>query len=203
MSTNLERCILCFCGPNGSGKSTVTSDAPIVGEYVNADDLKVKLGCSALEAAKIAEGTREYYLKTGTSFTFETVLSTPRNLDLLSRAKQQGYTVICIFVLTKHPDINVERVRYRVARGLHDVPEDKIRSRYTRSLNNIPQLISICDYLYIFDNSIDRSDNSEDAGRLIARSIQGEVTLFPSSVWSLDALSSLIAGTYPQTHIIE
>ena len=32
--------LLVFAGPNGSGKSTVTKGLPIVGLYVNADEIK-------------------------------------------------------------------------------------------------------------------------------------------------------------------
>jgi Uridine kinase len=32
--------VLAFAGPNGSGKSTVTRGLPVLGTYVNADDIK-------------------------------------------------------------------------------------------------------------------------------------------------------------------
>jgi len=44
-----------------------------------------------LDAAQIAEKMREDALEKGIDFTFETVLSTERNLDLLRRAKEKGY----------------------------------------------------------------------------------------------------------------
>ncbi len=33
--------VLVFAGPNGSGKSTVTKGFDIIGEYINADDIKM------------------------------------------------------------------------------------------------------------------------------------------------------------------
>lgn len=47
--------IMVFAGPNGSGKSTITRMAKLVGEYVNADDIKKATLCSDLEAAQRAE----------------------------------------------------------------------------------------------------------------------------------------------------
>ena len=47
--------ILVFAGPNGSGKSTVTRNLPLVGNYINADDIKRTFGLSDLEAAQEAE----------------------------------------------------------------------------------------------------------------------------------------------------
>lgn len=38
--------ILVFAGPNGSGKSTITSEIDIVGQYVNANEIKKDLNCS-------------------------------------------------------------------------------------------------------------------------------------------------------------
>lgn len=74
--------ILVFAGPNGSGKSTVTSMANIVELYINADDIKRVVKCSDLEAAQKAEELRNQYMNELKNFTFETVLSTNRNLEL-------------------------------------------------------------------------------------------------------------------------
>ncbi len=86
-------------------------------------------------------------------FTFETVLSTQRNLLLLKKAKEQGYFVRGIYVLTENADINVARVNARVALGGHGVPESKIRSGYEKALALIPQLVEVCDILHIYDNT--------------------------------------------------
>jgi len=70
--------VMVFAGPNGSGKSTVTRGLPIWGTYVNADDLKRDYDLGDLEAAQKAEAL----LESGCDFSFETVLSTERNLLL-------------------------------------------------------------------------------------------------------------------------
>jgi predicted ABC-type ATPase len=44
--------VLAFAGPNGSGKSTITAGVPIVGAYVNADDIKKQLGVSEILPTK-------------------------------------------------------------------------------------------------------------------------------------------------------
>lgn len=79
--------IIVFAGPNGSGKSTITKMAKIIEPYINADDIKRTNHCSDLEAAQLAESMRESAIKEKKSFTFETVLSTDSNLNLLKRAK--------------------------------------------------------------------------------------------------------------------
>lgn len=89
-----------FAGPNGSGKSTITGEVPVIGMYVNADEIQRYLECTPLEAAQNAEALREYCLENDIDFTMETVLSTPRNIKLLQRAKEQGCRIICFYVLT-------------------------------------------------------------------------------------------------------
>jgi predicted ABC-type ATPase len=147
--------LLCFAGPNGSGKSTITQNRQIIGLYINADEIKTIRACSNLKAAEEAEKLREWCLKEKRDFTFETVLSTERNLELLERAGKAGYYIECVYILTSDPALNVFRVKSRVRNGGHDVPENKIRSRYYKSLANVPRLISLCDECYIIDNTVE------------------------------------------------
>ena len=137
--------VLVYAGPNGSGKSTATKAIPHIGEYVNADELKKEQSLTDLEAAQKAETLRNIFLERRANFTFETVLSTERNLLLLKKAKEYGYEIQCIYVLTCNADINVARVKVRTREGGHDVPEDKIRSRYNKALELLPQVIDVCD----------------------------------------------------------
>lgn len=145
--------VIVFAGPNGSGKSTITRMAKTGGEYINADDIKRTTLCTDLEAALKAEELRELMVKNKKDFTFETVLSTDRNLLLLQKAKEQGYFIRGIYVLTSNADINIARVNARQALGGHGVPENKIRSRYDKALALIPRLVQICDILHIYDNT--------------------------------------------------
>ena len=145
--------IIVFAGPNGSGKSTVTKLAKIIEPYINADDIKRSNHCTDLEAAQMATAMREEAISKKYSFTFETVLSTYRNLDLLKRARNEGYFIRCIYVLTADSNINVARVKSREAMGGHGVAEDKVRSRYEKALKIIPELIDVCDVMHVYDNT--------------------------------------------------
>ena len=145
--------IIVFAGPNGSGKSTVTVLAKIIEPYINADDIKRSTQCSDLEAAIKAESLREFAVANKISFTFETVLSTDRNLKLLRRAKENGFFIRCFYILTADVNVNIARVKSRVENGGHDVPEDKIRSRYVKALSLIPALVDVCDVMHIYDNT--------------------------------------------------
>ena len=57
---------------------------------LTADELQACACIDNFAAAKKAEELRERFVRDGTSFTFETVLSTERNLLLLEKAKKMG-----------------------------------------------------------------------------------------------------------------
>ena len=176
--------VLVFAGPNGSGKSTITRLMPRHGVYVNADDLKKEYALSDLSAAQKAEALRNKLVEKKADFTFETVLSTERNLLLLRKAKANGYEIQCIYILTCNADINVARVRGRVSEGGHDVPEGKIRSRYIKALKLLPQLIDVCDKMLIYDNSVMPS-------LVFSKDVDGN-KYFQNDIWSIEKLKELL-----------
>ena len=176
--------VLVFAGPNGSGKTTVTRSLDLVGTYINADDIKKDYGLTDLEAAQQAELLRNKLLNKGLDFSFETVMSTERNLLLMQKAKECGYEVQCIYVLTCDENINIARVKARVASGGHDVPEDKIRVRYNRALKLLPQVVDVCDKILIYDNS--------DMPILIASKDINGMKIFPSAFWPEAGIKELL-----------
>ena len=176
--------VLAFAGPNGSGKTTLARRLPVFGTYINADDLKKEYNLTDLEAAQKAEALRNALLDSGADFSFETVLSTERNLLLLRKAKLRGYEVRCVYVLTCGENINVARVKSRAASGGHDVPADKIRTRYHRALALLPLLVEICDSILIYDNSV--------VPVLIFSKGRGFSEIYPNDLWPESALKKLL-----------
>lgn len=108
---------------------------------------------NAYFASVAADFIRQKLIETSKSFTFETVMSFPDKIELLRKAQSRGYRTYLYYVATENPDINVSRVRYRVSRGGHSVPEDKITTRYRRSLDLLMEAVQCTHRAYIFDNS--------------------------------------------------
>ncbi len=104
-------------------------------------------------ASVTADFIRQKLLVVRSSFTLETVMSSPDKIELLRNAQRLGYRTYLYFVATEDPIINVSRVGQRVRMGGHPVPEDKIISRYYRSLDLLIDAIKCTNRTYIFDNS--------------------------------------------------
>lgn len=176
--------ILFFAGPNGSGKSTITSYFETVGTYTNADDMVKVTGMSNQEAALFADKSRYNSIANKEDFTFETVLSSRYKLDILKKAKEEGYFIKGVFVLTVDPLVNVARVEARVASGGHNVERDTVIRRYYKSINNIKELMKICDILHVYDNTIEPVR--------IVRKHKVDISVIPNELWSEEELLSLI-----------
>lgn len=176
--------LLVFAGPNGSGKSTIIQYFEKVGEYTNADDVVASTGMDIIEAAKFVDDKRYSAINANNDLTFETVLSSEYKMDIIRKAKEQGYFIKCIFILTVDPLINVARVEARVADGGHDVARDKIISRYYKSLAHIKDLIELCDILHVYDNS-------KEPVRII-RKHKNDISIIPNKLWSLNKIIDLL-----------
>ena len=136
--------VLVLAGPNGSGKSTITQYFDKIGTYTNADDIVAATGMSNQEAAEFVDHKRYEAIENGEDFTFETVLSSQYKIEILKKAKESGYFIKCVFMLTVDPEVNVARVAARVASGGHDVEKSKIIELIGESsthLKILPQLL--------------------------------------------------------------
>lgn len=113
---------------------------------------------SSYEAAFIIDFFREMLLKKGESFSFETVMSHSSKLNFITEAKKKNFKTYLYYVASDQPEIHVQRVRNRVKKGGHDVPEKKIIERYYRSMNNLLEAVQLADRAFIIDNS-DQANN--------------------------------------------
>ena len=176
--------IIVFAGPNGSGKSTITKMATIIPPYINADEITKANHCTNEEAANIADALRDKYISERKGFTFETVLSKRTKIDLLKRAKEEGFFIRCFYVLTVNPEINVSRVKVRVANGGHHVDDETVIRRYGSCIDLIPELKEVCDVLHIYDNT-------EEPFRIFKKR-KSETFIWPNEFWDEDSIKELV-----------
>lgn len=176
--------IVVFAGPNGSGKSTITGEEWIKGPYINADDIQREQGITNIEAANIADKMRYDFIAAGETFSFETVLSTERKLNMLRDAKEKGYFIRGYFIMTCDPELNVQRVHARVESGGHSVDDDTVRRRYKKALANIPDFVSVCDACHVYDNT-------DKPFRLIRKHI-ADISFYSNEFWSDEEVQALL-----------
>lgn len=181
---NRKPMILVLAGPNGSGKSTITTFFDKVGKYTNADDIVAATGMDNMEAAVLVDKLRYESIDKKEDFTFETVLSSEYKLDILRKAKNEGYFIKCVFVLTINPKINIARIESRVASGGHDVESSKVIDRFYKSINNIKELIEICDIMHVYDNT--------ETPKRIIRKRKEDLSIYPNEYWSEQSILELL-----------
>ncbi len=87
------------------------------------------------------------------NFAFETTLGGHTITVLLESALSVGIEVRIWYVGLSSPELHIARVRSRVARGGHNIPDTTIRERYDRSRLNLIHLMPKLTELRVYDNS--------------------------------------------------
>ena len=94
------------------------------------------------------------FAKKRVPFAFETTLSGRGYLSFIRRCKAEGYEVHLFFLSLTSADLAVSRIKERVLRGGHDVPEQIVRRRFDRSMRNFwMHYRHLADVWTMFDNS--------------------------------------------------
>lgn len=180
-------------GPNGAGKSTFVelTLAPLLpgSVFVNADEIAKQRwptdpASHAYEAARTAAETRSRLIELGRPFIAETVFSHPSKLALIRDAHAAKYIVV-LHVLLIPEDLAVQRVKYRVQAGGHDVPETKIRERYHRLWALVADAIVQAENATVYDNT------GIEGPRIVAQMSGGGIVGSPTwPAWTPEALRS-------------
>lgn len=150
-------------GCNGAGKTTasytVLPEILHCKEFVNADEIARGLSPFnpenvAIEAGRLMLQRIETLLDRGETFSIETTLATKSYINLVRRSQSKGYSVKVLFFWLNSPELAIQRVAERVAKGGHNIPEPVIRRRYTAGISNLFHLfMKEVDYWDIYDNS--------------------------------------------------
>jgi len=149
-----------FGGPNGSGKSSLIAKLEFEGRdnLLEADAIAKRINPADPRQAAVAAGrevilrTRQY-LDNRESFAMETTLASRSTLATMLEAEARGFIVRLVYVCVDNPERSIKRVRERVARGGHDVPEEDVRRRYVRSLQNLPAVLLRAHQAFVYENS--------------------------------------------------
>ena len=172
MESSADAIIRVLGGVNGAGKSSLLGSIFTARglAFFNPDDaarrIQEKTGWTIedanAEAWQYMKDALEKSIRTKSSFAFETTLGANTIPRLLREAAEEGMQVMMWFVGLSSPELHIARVRARVAKGGHDIPENKIRERWTRSRENLIELLPFLAELMVFDNTAE-GDPAEQA----------------------------------------
>lgn len=155
-----------LAGVNGAGKSSLGGAAvrDLGGEYYNPDEVARSLmvanprldqteanGKAWLIGKKLLEKAIAHRL----DFAFESTLGANTIPALLREAAQKGFEVHVWYAGLSSPELHIARVKSRVRKGGHHIPEADIRRRYGHSRLNLIDLLPHLAALHIYDNSAD------------------------------------------------
>jgi predicted ABC-type ATPase len=194
--------IVVLAGTNGAGKSSIAGEAlrGSGSEYFNPDEATRRILASnpdlALDAANsIAWGESLGRLRKaiaeGGTYAFETTLGGNTIPATLLDAAQAGAPVRIFYVGLASVEQHVERVRRRVARGGHDIPEKRIRVRYDSSRKNLVKLLPYLAELEICSRTMGSCSGSFMTQAVMSVSMRPgwtQLTRIPSGVISAATL---------------
>jgi len=130
-------------GPNGAGKTTLSARLTAAWglTYLGADQIAAEQGLGStgpnvFRAARLFSSRVGEALARRESALIESTLSGLSTRRLLESFREAGYDITVVLVFVDSPEVCIARIRARVARGGHFVPEDDVRRRFSRSLRN-------------------------------------------------------------------
>ena len=171
-------CLYVLAGTNGAGKSSIGGAAfrERGADYFNPDEVAQRirrahprLTPEQVNSASWFQGKRllERAIEARLDFAFETTLGGDTIASLLEGALSDGIDVRIWYVALGSPELHIARVRARVAKGGHDIPETKVRERYDRSRLNLIRLLPKLTELRVYDNSVEADPAAGHAPRLM------------------------------------
>jgi predicted ABC-type ATPase len=178
-------------GPNGAGKTTASMvllpKFLDVFEFVNTDEIAHGLNPVKPETAQVSAGRImieriKYLTEAKKKFAFETTCAGHYHLETLKACHVAGYRTHMVFYWLPSADMALQRVKYRVQQGGHDIPEATIRRRYTAGLRNLVHYyLPVVDTALILDNS---NVPMGDEGRVIAeKMVDGDLQIVDAAIW--------------------
>jgi predicted ABC-type ATPase len=181
-------CIYVLAGTNGAGKSSLGGSVieRHGAAFFNPDAVARLIrarnpGMSPTEANSAAwhQGRRllERAIAERLTYAFETTLGGATMTALLERALAAGLEVRVWYVGLATPELHVTRVRARVARGGHDIPEADIRRRFHDGRLNLVRLLPRLTELRVYDNSeeADPHAGAAPAPPLLLHMVRGKI----------------------------
>ncbi len=169
-----------IAGPNGSGKTTFAKEFLHIyvhcPNFINTDFVAQGLSPfsperEAMQAGRTVLKRVREYASQSKDFGFETTLSGKTNARLFAQLRAKEYRIFLFFLWVPDAHLSLARIKQRVSKGGHNVPEKDVKRRFQRSLDN---------FQLIYKDKVDCwmfFDNSTEKPHLIASSADGKLVI--------------------------
>lgn len=147
-------------GPNGAGKTTFVNSFLLDDgfTYLGADLIAYELCPEDVESVSVRAG-REFIKRiklcreAGENVIVESTLSGRSLAKHIERYKAAGYEVQVIFISLPNDLVSADRVKIRVTKGGHNVPDEDIKRRFLKTHRNFWHLYRfMADEWFVFVN---------------------------------------------------
>ena len=142
-----------IAGPNGSGKTTISKIIleKHLFEYLNADEIAMNMSQEAIEKVRISAGKLlisrfDKLIQNGVSICIETTLSGLFLVKRIKECRKAGYGINLLYLLLDDTGMAINRIKARVKRGGHAIPDEDVIRRFHRSGSNFLKI-----YRYLVD----------------------------------------------------
>jgi predicted ABC-type ATPase len=160
--------LLLLTGAAGAGKTTFYES-----KLRESFPILLRSSSSPLEQAEVERQQKEL-LKTHKSFVFQ---SSVVDMDLLEKARSDGFDVKVIFIGTEHPDLNIARILSRVSRGGLFGPIAQVGEEFEKGLQDLKAIKRAVDEFILFDNTAEGRNP-----RVVAQFANGEIVKVARSI---------------------
>ena len=160
----MKKKLIIVGGANGVGKTTFAYQYKIEYgiDYLGADEIVKELSTNNHKQSDIMAGKEFFhrlndYLKRSDSVIIESTLSGALLSKWIEKFKIKGYTIHMVFVFLEDVELCKKRVKARVTKGGHNVPDLDIERRFFRSIKNFKKTyLPLADTWQLFYNGLSR-----------------------------------------------
>lgn len=162
MRDELDKSLIIIAGGNGVGKTTFAHQFLLENEdyaFLNADEIAKEIGGSKISAGKVFFERLKKVVNEEKSLLIESTLSGRYLVRFIELLREKNYEITIIFLFADSPDILIERIKIRVKKGGHFVPDEDVRRRFKRGKSNFwrvyKNLVDTWVLVYNFGNSFE------------------------------------------------
>ncbi|MCL2335724.1 MAG: zeta toxin family protein [Endomicrobia bacterium] len=133
-----------LAGANGVGKTSLSNEILKAYEnsrFLNADEIAKSINPKDLASVRILAGKKllsnlDLLMSKKETIILESTIAGKSLINLIKKAKTIGYKIYIFYTFADSPEVCIERIKDRVKKGGHFVPDEDVRRRFYRSINN-------------------------------------------------------------------